>query len=126
MGKQFSRTLRVRQLLKEEISLLIQREVKDARIQEVTVSDVEVSRDLKHATVYVQTLADDEQAADVLAGLRSAAGFIRSRLGRELRLRRIPELRFQIDKTHERAARISQLLQEVKSSDRSDEGAESD
>ena len=126
MGKQFSRTLRVRQLLKEEISLLIQREVKDARIQEVTVSDVEVSPDLKHATVYVQTLADDEQAADVLAGLRSAAGFIRSRLGRELRLRRIPELRFQIDKTHERAARISQLLQEVKSSDRSDEGAESD
>ncbi len=126
MGKQFSRTLRVRQLLKEEISQLIQREVKDARIQRVTVSDVEVSPDLKHATVYVQTVADDEQAADVLSGLRSAAGFIRSRLGRELRLRRIPELRFQIDKTHERAARIGQLLQEVKNSDRTDEGARSD
>ena len=126
MGKQFSRTLRVRQLLKEEISQLIQREVKDARIQRVTVSDVEGSPDLKHATVYVQTVADDEQAADVLSGLRSAAGFIRSRLGRELRLRRIPELRFQIDKTHERAARISQLLQEVKNSDRTDEGARSD
>lgn len=124
MRKQFSRTQRVSQLLKEEISQLIQREVKDARIQRVTVSDVEVSPDLKHATVYVQTVGDVQQAADVLAGLGSAAGFIRSRLGRELRLRRIPELRFRIDRTHERAARIAQLLQEVKGSD--DEGADSD
>lgn len=116
MAREYARTQRVRQLLKEEVSRLLQREVKDARIGMVTVTDVEVSSDLKYATIYVQLSGDDQRAAEALDGLDSASGFLRSRLGRELRLRRIPELRFVIDRTHERAARIHQLLSEVEAS----------
>jgi ribosome-binding factor A len=113
MAREHSRTQRLNQLLKEEISHLLQREVKDARIGMVTLTAVEVSADLKHATVYVQAPGDDQRKAEALRGLASAAGFIRSRLGRELRIRRIPELRFVIDHTQEKAARIRELLAEV-------------
>lgn len=108
--------------MREEISRLLQREVKDARIGMVTVTDVEASRDLKYATVYIQTPGDDSRKAEAIEGLASAAGFLRSRLGRELRLRRIPELRFVIDETQERAARIARLIAEVRSSETLDDG----
>jgi ribosome-binding factor A len=114
MAREFTRTQRVNKLLREEISRLLQHEVKDARVGMVTISDVEVSPDLKYATVYVQAPGGEDRKAEALAGLRSAAGFLRSRLGRELRLRRIPELRFEIDRAPEHAARIAQLLAEVR------------
>ena len=113
MKKEYSRTQRLGPLLKEEIARLLQREVKDARIGEVTVSDVAVTPDLKEATVYVQVHGDETRKAEAIAGLSSAAGFIRSRIGRELRIRRAPELRFEIDRTQERAARIHELLAEI-------------
>lgn len=122
MAKEYPRTQRVRQLLKEEISRLLQRDVKDARIGMVTVTDVEVTRDLRYATVYVNVAGDDARKSEALKGLSSAAGFLRSRLGRELRIRRVPELRFSIDRTHEYAARISELLAEVKTSEEHDDG----
>jgi len=122
MAKEYPRTQRVRQLLKEEIALLLQREVKDARIGMVTVTDVEVTRDLRHATVHVNVTGDDERKSEALKGLSSAAGFLRSRLGRELTIRRVPELRFKLDRTHEHAARISELLAEVKNSDEHGDG----
>ena len=124
MGKEYARVQRVSQLLKEEIARLLQREVKDSRIGVVTVTDVEVSRDLKHATVFVSAAGDDERKAEAIEGLSSAAGFVRSRLGRELRIRRVPELRFAIDRTQERAARIAELLSEVRISEQHDEGGE--
>lgn len=113
MAKEFDRTQRLGQLLKEEISRLLYREVKDARIGAVTITDVEVTSDLMQATVYVQVSGDDERKGEALEGLFSAGGFIRSRLGRELRIRRSPELHFVIDRTQERAARIHELLAEV-------------
>lgn len=113
MAKEFDRTQRLGQLLKEEISRLLHREVKDSRIGSVTITDVEVTRDLMQATVYVQVSGDDERKGEALAGLSSAGGFIRSRLGRELRIRRVPELHFVIDRTQERAARINELLAKV-------------
>lgn len=113
MGKEFSRARRVNKLLREEISRLLQREVKDARIGTVTVVDVEAARDLKVAKVYVQVPGDEARREAALAGLSSAAGFIRSRLGRELRIRRAPELHFELDLTYERAARISELLADL-------------
>ena len=122
MAKEYPRTQRVRQLLKEEISRLLQRDVKDARIGMVTVTDVEVTRDLRYAKIYVIVSGDDDRRSDALKGLSSAAGFLRSRLGRELRIRRVPELRFSIDRTHEHAARISELLAEVKTSEEHDDG----
>ncbi len=122
MAKEYPRTQRVRQLLKEEISRLLQRDVKDVRIGMVTVTDVEVTRDLKYATVYVNMAGDDARKSEALKGLSSAAGFLRSRLGRELRIRRVPELRFKLDRTHEYATRISKLLAEVKTSEEQGDG----
>jgi ribosome-binding factor A len=113
MKKEYSRTQRLGPLLKEEISRLLQRAVKDVRIGEVTVSDVVVTPDLKEATVYVQVYGDEARKAEAIAGLSSAAGFIRSRIGRGLRIRRTPELHFEIDRTQERAARIHELLAEI-------------
>jgi ribosome-binding factor A len=113
MAKEYSRTQRLGPLLKEEIARLLQREVKDVRIGTVTVTDVAVTPDLKQATVYVQIPGDDARKAEAIEGLSSAAGFIRSRVGRELRIRRAPELQFEIDRTQERAARIHELLAEV-------------
>ncbi len=121
MAREYSRTQRVGPLLKEEIARLLQREVKDTRIGAVTVTDVEVTPDLKHATVYVQAAGDESRKAEALEGLASAAGFIRSRLGRDLRIRRTPELQFAIDRTQERAARIHELLSQVDGLDESHE-----
>jgi ribosome-binding factor A len=123
MSKEYARTQRVAKLLKEEIARLIQREVKDVRVGTVTVSDVDVTRDLKYATVYVQVPGDADRKSQAIEGLASAAGFMRSRLGRELRVRRIPELRFEVDQTQERAMRIHELLTEIENVDAdTDEG----
>lgn len=113
MAREYSRTQRLGQLLREEISRLLQREVKDSRVGMVTITDVTVTGDLKHATVYVQVPGDEAQKSEAIEGLSSAAGFIRSRLGRGLRIRRSPELKFVLDRTQERAARIHELLAEA-------------
>lgn len=113
MVREYSRTQRLAHLLREEIARLLQREVKDSRVGPVVISEVEVSSDLKHATVFVQAIGDESEKAETLRGLSSAAGFMRSRLGRELRIRRAPELHFVLDRTQERAARIHELLAEV-------------
>lgn len=122
MAREYSRTQRVAQLLKEEISRLLQREVKDARIGLVTVTDVRVTRDLKYADVYIYLPGDDERRAKALEGLSSAAGFMRSRLGRELTIRRMPELRFVLDRTQDHATRIHELLSELGPIEQSDGG----
>jgi ribosome-binding factor A len=96
--------------------------VKDARIGMVTITDVEASPDLKVAKVYIQTVGDEGRQVQALKGLASAAGFIRSRLGRELRIRRAPELHFAIDRTLERAARIEELLHRIRDDDGADGG----
>lgn len=107
------RVQRVNQLLREELSRLIRREMKDPRVELVTVTGVEVSGDLRHATVHVRTLRDDPPVEEAIQGLRSAEGFLRGKLGRELRIRRIPELTFEADRTLERARRIEALLDQV-------------
>ncbi len=107
------RIRRLNQLLREELSRLIRREVKDPRVGLVTVTDVEVSPDLEHATVYVRTVEADRPMDEMLAGLHSAGGYLRHTLGKELHLRRIPELRFEEDRSLERARRIEALLEEA-------------
>lgn len=124
MSREYARTLRLARLLKEEIVRLLQREVKDSRVGDVLVSDVRVTPDLKHATVYVQVPGDEDRKEQALEGLASAAGFMRSRLGRELRVRRTPELRFEIDRTQERAMRIHELLAEVERNESDDDEGE--
>lgn len=113
MAKEFSRTRRVGQQIQREIALILQREMKDPRIGMVTVSDVEVSRDLNYAKVYVTFLQldnDAERIKEALAILTEAAGYIRSLLGSSMRLRVVPELRFYYDETLVEGMRMSNLV----------------
>ncbi len=113
MAREFSRTRRVGQQIQREIALILQREVKDPRIGMVTVSDVEVSRDLNYAKVYVTFLQlenDAERIKEGLQGLTEAAGYIRSLLGSAMRLRVVPELRFFYDQTLVEGMRLSNLV----------------
>lgn len=116
---------RVNQLLKEELSRLIRRAVKDPRVSPVTVTGVETTEDLRHATVYVRTLGDEVPVEEAIEGLRSAEGYLRGALGRELHLRRIPEFEWEADRTLERVARIEALLDEVMPED-DEEGDDGD
>lgn len=113
MAKEFSRTRRVGQQIQREIALILQREMKDPRIGMVTVSDVEVSRDLNYAKVYVTFLQldnDAERIKEALVILTEAAGYIRSLLGSAMRLRVVPELRFYYDETLVEGMRMSNLV----------------
>jgi ribosome-binding factor A len=105
---------RVNQLIKEEVSTLLQRELKDPRLGFVTVTEVETSKDLRQAKVYVSVLGDDKQWSASLAALESARGFVRNWLRRHLELRVTPEIEFRADRSMEHAARIQSLLKHVK------------
>jgi ribosome-binding factor A len=104
---------RVNQLIKEEISLLLQRELKDPRLGFVSVTDVETSKDLRQAKVYVSVLGGDEQWKASMAALTSARGFIRNWLRQHLDLRVTPELDFRPDHSMEHAAKIQALLRDL-------------
>lgn len=119
MAKEFSRVQRVEQQLQKEIALILQREIKDPRIGMVTVSSVESSRDLAYAKVYVTffTLGDQTPEAG-LAALREAAGFIRSLLGKVIRLRVTPELTFVYDQSLTEGMRISNLVTQAVNNDK--------
>ena len=100
MAKEFSRTQRVSQQLQKEIALILQREIKDPRIGMVTVSGVEVSRDLAYAKVFVTFLTMGEQTPQGgLEALQEATGYIRSLLGKAIRLRVTPEITFFFDES---------------------------
>lgn len=105
--------MRVNQLLLEELASLLRTESKDPRVRTVTITGVETTADLKHADVFVRTLGGAVPVDEAIAGLKSAEGFLRRRLGRNLHLRRIPELRFIADHTLEHARRIEDLLDEA-------------
>ncbi|WP_025673891.1 30S ribosome-binding factor RbfA [Salinivibrio socompensis] len=118
MGKDFSRTDRVGHQLQKEIALILQREIKDPRIGMVTVSDVQISRDLAYAKVFVTFLTVDEQApTESLKALNEASGYIRSLVGKAIRLRITPELTFVFDESLTEGIRISNLVSKAVRSD---------
>jgi ribosome-binding factor A len=90
----------------------VAQELKDPRVGFVTVTDVKTSPDLRHARVYVSVLGDEAAQTASLDGLRSAHGFLQAKVAGELRLKRTPELTFEIDHTAERAARLEEILHE--------------
>ena len=104
---------RVNQLIKEEVSMILQRELKDPRLGFVTVTEVDTSNDLRQAKIYVSVLGGDEQWKGSMAALTSARGFIRNWLRRNLDLRVTPELLFLPDRSMEHAARIQALLKDL-------------
>ncbi|RLC95339.1 MAG: 30S ribosome-binding factor RbfA [Chloroflexi bacterium] len=105
---------RVNSLVRQEISDLLQREVKDPRLGGlVTITEVSTSRDLRHAKVLVSVIGSDSEQKEVLATLTTASGFMRRELSRRLRLRRIPELVFEYDESIDRGAHVLQLISQV-------------
>lgn len=115
MSREFKRSDRVAQELKKEVAIILQREVKDPRIGMVTVSDVEVSRDLAYAKIFVTFLFDSDQAAieQGMEGLEKASPYIRSLVGKAMRLRIVPELRFIYDESLVEGMRMSNLVSNV-------------
>lgn len=119
MPKEFSRTQRVAQQLQKELAMILQREVRDSRLGMVTISDVEVSRDLAYAKVFVTFLCIGEQTPEsCLAALREHEVQIRMMLGKRIRLRLTPEIRFYYDNTLVEGMRMSNLVTEVINSDK--------
>jgi ribosome-binding factor A len=105
---------RVNELIREEISELIRREVKDPRLDSfISVTEVVTSPDLRHARVFVSIMGTEEEKQQVEKGLAAAAGFLRRELGERLTLRYTPELVFQLDDSIERGSRLLQLINEV-------------
>jgi ribosome-binding factor A len=107
---QGKRLERVNQLIKEEISMLLQRELKDPRLGFVTVTEVDVTPDLKHAKVYVSVLGPEERWVSSFQALDSARGFVWKWLRRHLDLRATPDIAFRPDRSMEHAAHIQSLL----------------
>ena len=107
---------RVNNLIRREVSELIQREVKDPRLDAfVTVTAVDTSPDLKYAKVFVSCISGKQEEQKILGVLSVATGFLRTELARNLRLRRIPELSFHWDDSIEHGDRILRLLDQVSS-----------
>jgi ribosome-binding factor A len=107
---------RVNQLIKEEVSTLLQRELKDPRLGFVTVTEVETSKDLRTAKIFISVLGDEAHWKASMAALESARGFVRNWLRHHLDLRVTPELDFRADHSLEHAARIQSLLKQVQPS----------
>jgi ribosome-binding factor A len=110
------RIARVNEQLKRELTMLLQLEVRDPRIGIVTVTDVETSPDLYHAKVFYSVMGGEEERASAAEGLRAAAGFLRTEIGKRMHIRRAPELHFTYDDTLRHAMHIERLLQEVRAS----------
>ncbi|HUU42927.1 MAG TPA: 30S ribosome-binding factor RbfA [Planctomycetota bacterium] len=107
------RSERFSRLLKETVSAILLRELSDPRMGFVTVTKVEPSRDLTFAKVYLSVLGEENVCRRTMQGIRHAAGFIRRRVGQEITLRTVPELRFVRDDSVKRALHISQLIDDA-------------
>ncbi|KYD23790.1 hypothetical protein B4113_3155 [Geobacillus sp. B4113_201601] len=110
--------------MKKELSDIIGRKLKDPRIGFVTVTDVRVTGDLQQAKVYISILGDDKQREETLKALEKAKGFIRSEIGQRIRLRKTPDILFEIDETIEYGSRIEQLIRQLSDSKEADENAD--
>ena len=107
------RTNRVAEQMKKEIGEILNQKIKDPRVGFVTVTDVDLTNDLQQATIYVSVFGDENEKEDTLVGLSKASGFIRSELGKRIRLRKIPEITFQFDEAHEYGNRIDSILRKL-------------
>lgn len=107
------RVHRVGEQIKKELSHLFQHELKDPRIGFVTVTGVEMSGDLQQAKVYISVFGENQQKEDTLQAIEKASGFIRSEIGKRVRLRHTPEITFKIDESIEYGQRIEQLIRDV-------------
>ncbi len=105
---------RVNSLIRQELSQLLQRQVKDPRLDHfITVTEVDTSHDLKYAKVFVSSMGSQEEKGKVLEALLTASGFLHNELSKRLRLRHVPELSFRWDTSIEQGAHILELIDRV-------------
>lgn len=108
------RIVRISEEMKREISAIIQSELKDPRLSRlISVTSVNVTKDLRYAKVYVSIMGNDEEKKNALEGLKSAAGFIRREVGHRIQLRYTPEVQFELDNSIEHGAYISKLINDA-------------
>ncbi|GAY74603.1 30S ribosome-binding factor RbfA [Sporolactobacillus inulinus] len=107
------RTHRVAEQMKKEMSDIIGNRIKDPRVGFVTVTGVDVTGDLQEATVYISVLGDDDKKQSSLEGLNKAKGFVRSEIGKRIRLRKTPEISFKVDESVEYGSHIDQLINKL-------------
>jgi ribosome-binding factor A len=119
MPKEFSRSRRVARQLKQELATAISREMRDPRVQGVCVSDVDISRDLAHAKVFISLLSDNaEEINQAVDSLNRASGFLRNYIAKSMQLRIVPSLTFSHDTTLSEGNRLSRLIDAAVSHDK--------
>ncbi|MCW9025070.1 MAG: 30S ribosome-binding factor RbfA [Gammaproteobacteria bacterium] len=118
MPKDFSRTRRVAEQIQRELAMLIQQEIKDPRLGMVTVSGVDVTKDLSVAKVYVSVLDESHDVKQTLEVLNRAAGFLRHALGQSLVMRAVPHLHFHFDDSISRGNELSSLINDAVAADK--------
>lgn len=111
MLQESPRPLRVGEQIRRELAMLLRSEVNDPRISEIIIYDVVVTKDLSLARIFFSPMEINKDPAEIIEGLDSASGFLRTLLSRKLSLRKIPELRFIVDDTEAKSDRIDQLIQ---------------
>ena len=120
MAKQYSRTQRIGDQIQRELATMIPREVKDPRLGFITVTGVDVSRDIGHAKIFVTVMGDNspEMIKDNLSVLNDAAGYLRMLLGKAMKLRSVPALHFHYDESITRGAYLSALIEKAVTQDK--------
>ena len=127
MRKNSIKNTRINSEVMREVSQIIRTELKDPRVSMMTsVTDVNVTTDLKYCTVYISVLGSEEESVKTLEGLRKAGGFIRYELAHRLNLRNTPELKFVIDNSLEYGMKMDKLIDEVISKEKKQHTKESD
>ena len=120
--KEYSRLDRIGDQMQRELAVMIQREIKDPRLDAmITVSGVKVSKDLGYADIYVTVLGKEdnpEVIAENMAILKKAAGFLRGRIGQNIKLRVVPQLRFHYDESVQRGQHLSSLIEKALAEDK--------
>jgi ribosome-binding factor A len=121
-----ARARRVGERIQEELAILLIRNVADPRLNMVTITEVDVDRELAYATIYVTASGGEEREEEVLEGMESASGYFKSELAPRIQLRSFPQLRFRWDVAHERGQRIEELLDSLKTEGGQPEGEASE
>ena len=111
--KSYKRADRVKHLVQQEMSRILQTEIKDPRVKFVTVTKVSLSVDLRNAKIFVSSLDTSHDRKELLAGLKRASGYLRGELGRRLKLKYIPQIEFVADDSLDKQDRLFSLLDQI-------------
>ncbi len=116
-----TRPERVQEALRREVSMIIQKEIKDPRLGFITITKVEITKDLKNAFVYYSVLGEEKDANNTRHALKSSVGYIRKLIGDRIKMKFVPEITFRLDKSIEHSKRVYEILDNIKKEKSEDE-----